>query len=462
VSELIVVERGQNPTPVRLLHVAAILMLATTISGCAFWDRISGKQAARATQAQQLQQLQLNVMRFADEYAGRVRSAVNEFQAATKSPDDRLTAQEWKLSQATAAYTDASGPVPVTSALDLVVLATLSRMVVEDSWVTERYGRLAEPLRDAHRALEIRAWELISPHLSAAQQQELHGLIDTWRQQNPQVHSVAFVHFLDFAKSIGPQRPAGEEQSTSGGLFGLIGLDPLATLDPAVQEITQTRLLAERAIYYAQRTPALIDMQVERLTFRLAVMPETLQLLGDMQRTSLAAQQAGNLADALPAVLARERAAIIAQFMGQLASQQDKMATLAVQLREALQAGGAMSDSVNTTITSLNALLKEFNAPPPPGTLVSPPGKPFDITDYTAAAKQLTATTQELIGLIQAVNAGTPAIATLETRASGDVKSLVNFIVWRIAALIVLLAVAVLAIMSAYRWMGRRRGVGDR
>ena len=36
-------------------------------------------------------------------------------------------------------------------------------------------------------------------------------------------------------------------------------------LDPAVREITQSRELAERAIYYMQRTPDLLDMQIERL-----------------------------------------------------------------------------------------------------------------------------------------------------------------------------------------------------
>ena len=34
--------------------------------------------------------------------------------------------------QSTAAYTIASGPNPVVNALDMIVLATLSRMVVED------------------------------------------------------------------------------------------------------------------------------------------------------------------------------------------------------------------------------------------------------------------------------------------------------------------------------------------
>ena len=50
----------------------------------------------------------------------------------------------------------------------------------------------------------------------------------------------------------------------------MLGLDPLTQLDPAVREITQTRELAERTIYYMQRAPSLLDMQLERITYQLA------------------------------------------------------------------------------------------------------------------------------------------------------------------------------------------------
>ena len=51
--------------------------------------------------------------------------------ARARSPDARIDALRWKLGQATAAWVDASGVNPVLNMLDLVVLATMSRMVVE-------------------------------------------------------------------------------------------------------------------------------------------------------------------------------------------------------------------------------------------------------------------------------------------------------------------------------------------
>ena len=155
----------------------------------------------------------------------------------------------------------------------MVVLATLSRMVIEDSWVREQYGERAEALRDTHRQLEPRAWGLLEEVLTEEQRAQLRKVIDEWRARNPKVRTVAYIHFHDFAKAIGHPTPA--EAKKRGNLFAVIGLDPLSTLDPAVREIAQTRHLAERAIFYLQRAPRLIDMQVERMTYGIAAMPET-------------------------------------------------------------------------------------------------------------------------------------------------------------------------------------------
>jgi hypothetical protein len=109
---------------------------------------------------------------------------------------------------------------------------------------------------------------------------QLRELIARWRAENPRVHAVTFIHFPEFAKSVGEPRP-GEGRSP-GNLFAMLGLDPLTQLNPAVREVTETRELAERTIFYMQRTPSLIDMQLERFMYQLAVLPETKSLLRDI------------------------------------------------------------------------------------------------------------------------------------------------------------------------------------
>jgi hypothetical protein len=434
----------------RLALMTLMLMLAW-LTGCTMLPRLFGNDHA-AQRAQELEELQGKGMRFADQYVGRMIAPINALQTADSTPTERLAAQAWKVSQATSAYTIASGSNPHANALDFVVLATLSRMVVQDQWVGGQFGERARQLYDVHKQLETLSWEVVADVLNERQKQQLRSMIDTWRARNPKVEAVAYIHFASFALSI--EQP-GQPLDTS--LLSLVGLDPLASLDPAIHQIAQTRQFAERAIYYAQRSPYLLDMQVERLTYQLAVMPETGQILAGVERTSRAAEQAGNLASALPTVLAREREAAIQQFVTALSEQQRQTRTLVVELRQALEAGTATSDSVNATIHSLDALVARFKGTQPSLKQTLPPARPFNIVEYIEAAREFANTTRELEGLIRTLDSGAPGVVALTNGAFADAKYLVNFAFWHIAALLVLLVVLLFAAAVAYRVLFARK-----
>src|SRR5208283_5307133 len=237
---------------------ALALCGCSTIKHMLHMDR--GAQAA-SQRAQQLLILQFRIMRFADGYVGAIIEPVQHFREASNSPEERFIAQNWLVSQATAAYTIATGPSAVVNALDMVVLATLSRMVIDDDWITERFGERATPLRVAYRSLEAQARDLAKEAVTPDQFAQLQKVIDEWRAQNPHIAAVSYVHFSDFAKSIGHPSPSEVESST--GVFHMLGIDPLSGLDPAVRELAQTREFGERAIFWAQRLPNLVDMQAE-------------------------------------------------------------------------------------------------------------------------------------------------------------------------------------------------------
>ena len=259
------------------------LVFAVVLCGCQTIERVDPRKRAAQEHSDKVRKLQLEVMRFADEYVGRTREAVTKFQSGVKSPDDRLALQNWKVQQASSAYTIASGANPVSNALDMVVLATLSRMVIDDSWARDGYGAAVRNVQETYRTLETEAWQLVKGVLNEEQIASLHQTITQWRAKNPNVRAVSYIHFRDFARAAGPS-----DQSTAGtgSLLSFVGIDPLSNLDPAVQELAQTRQLAERAIYYMQRAPDLLDMQVERLTYQVAVMPETRSLLASADRIS--------------------------------------------------------------------------------------------------------------------------------------------------------------------------------
>ncbi|MCX7064469.1 MAG: hypothetical protein NT024_07915, partial [Proteobacteria bacterium] len=322
------------------------------MSSCALTNRLFRNEAAEAAAAALLQ-LQLDIMRFADEYSGRVTDQVVAFQRDTDDPSERLVAQTWLVTQATAAFTIATGPNPELNAIDMLIFATLSRMVIDDHWIDELYGSRADGVRAVHQALENRAWAMANELLTPAQSSELRSSINKWHQQNPHQRAVAYIHLDDFAFATTSVRSG---TASTGSVFSFLGIDPLSNLDPAVRQLTQARQLAERALFYGQRTPKLVVMEAQRLAFALAVMPESVDLLNDVGRLSVAAQQTGNLAADLPDLLAKERAATIEQLTGVLDSRQAQLQGLIVELRATLEAGTATSDSLTGTIASLDAL----------------------------------------------------------------------------------------------------------
>ena len=432
-------------------RVALVLLIAVSfLSGCAVTNRLFRDRAAEE-RAAALLQIQLSVMRFADEYTAWVTERVGVFQQSTDDPGERLAAQSWLVSQATSAFTIATGPNPELNAIDMLVFATLSRMVIEDRWVGELYGPRAEGLLVAHRGLEERAWNLAPMLLSEAQVIELRSGIETWHRKNPVVRAVPFIHFEDFVFATGAT-PTGTASSSS--IFSFLGIDPLSNLDPAVRELAQTRQLAERAVYYGQRAPTLISMEAQRLAFELAMTPESAGLLKNVDRIGGAAQTAGNLAADLPRVLAEERSAAIEQLTGILDERQGQLQALVVELRSTLEAGGTTSDSVRETVAALDVLLARFDRPA--SATARSESRPFDVTEYTEALRVMGETAQQLQVLLGQADGKLPALNQASEHATGHLVSLVDHVYWRLVQLILVLVAAGVVGALGYRAVVRR------
>ncbi|HTL20344.1 MAG TPA: hypothetical protein VL220_06495 [Steroidobacteraceae bacterium] len=431
--------------PGRFLTCAVVLVFV--LCGCRTIERADPRKRAAEEHSEQVRKLQLEVMRFADEYAGRTRESVNRFQSGLQSADERLLTQNWKVQQASAAYTIASGPNPVSNALDMVVLASLSRMVINDSWKAE--GAHVSDVQETYRSLEAEAWGLVNGVLTPEQIASLHQTITQWRARNPNVHAVAYIHFRDFAQGVGPNN---QNNAGTASLLSMVGIDPLSNLDPAVQEIAQTRQLAERAIYYVQRAPDLLDMQVERLSYQFAAMPETRSLLTSVDRVSLIGSSSDRLVDNLPNLLDRQREALVAQLTDTLNSQSAALGTLAGQLRTALQAGTDTATAVNGALQTFERISGQFAKKPgsasePP----QPPGPPFDIRQYTAMLEQAALTMRELENLAQRGDVVVPALRSATQDAGSQVRSILDHLFVLLVLLVVFIALAALAVALAYR-----------
>ena len=435
---------GHRPRTRSVMRLQSLLMMLWLLPGCATIQQMLPGQREAQERAEKTHELQLSVMQFADEYAGRTADVVGSYQATATRPEDRLSAQNWKLQQAELAYTIASGTNAVANVLDMIVLASLSRMVIEDYWIAEHGDERGRPLLETHRELEQGSWELLKEALTDAQAAEFREIITRWREEHPQVRTVAYVHFSDFAKAIRSPKP-GKERS-SGSLFAILGLDPLSGLDPAVREIAETREFAERAIFYLQRTPDLLNMQVEKLAYQFAVMPETRSMLEGIDRASLIGSAADRLVTLLPGLLASEREALLSQLVHELNEGSATVGALSGDVRSTLQAGTETASALNKTLETLDRIAARLAAPDASTKPKDVP--PFDIRQYTEMIREVTAASRELNVLAQGLDATLPLVTQ---DAAAHVDAILGRAFLLLLVLVVVAVVATLLAALAYR-----------
>jgi hypothetical protein len=139
-----------------------------------------GGQERRAQEATaQLAELSQTCQRFADNYVGQVLEVTGPIVESTRSADTLNQRSCWMLTQVNSAYTNATGPSPILCYLDFVVLASLSRMVAEDTLI-DIDGDLMSPLLAVYRGLEQEAWTNVAELLNPEQLDELRGLVQKW------------------------------------------------------------------------------------------------------------------------------------------------------------------------------------------------------------------------------------------------------------------------------------------
>ena len=434
--------------PARRVGLALLLAGAVLASGCnTISSMMPGARKAEQTKIELLKMQERN-MRFADEYVGELLETNGPGQTEAADPYDRLVLAGWMLGQANAAYTTASGDNPTVATLDLLTLAVLSRMVAENS-LNLNDPSIAASLIQAHRNLEAQAWLLAGSVLTPEQQQTVRNLFDEWRKQNPGFQNVFYVRFQDFVSLVGTTGTVASHGNS--GIFSFLGLDPLAGLDPAVQEVERSRLLAARAMYYGQRLPTLMDLQLSRSLALIEASPGLAKL--DQRSASLtdSATRFVGVAEALPESIAREREALIRQLSETLTNQAATLRPMLVEMRGTLDAGTAAANSIDGAVRSIDALVARFAKKPG-----EPQGKPFDVAEYGRAAEDIGRAANELRVLLDATGSAAPKLGQALGAGASQGRELVDYFFVRVAWLIALLCVGLLATLLLYRRLAPR------
>ncbi len=343
--------------------------------------------------------VQSKVNVFADAYASLIAEATDEILRRAESPRVRADAQRARLNSVIAAWTIATNPNPYVALLDMTVMARLERQGCErfGGELFEGHGHfMVEAYREADRLV----WDLTDDVLGPEEMAALEQLIDAWRQEHPDQRYVANVRFDDFSA----ERQTAQTTETGRGavsLFGLVGLDPLAKVEPATRQIEQSRMLAERIFYFVGRLPVLVSWQAETLYAELAASPEAQQILADASRFAGASQRLTEVAAALPDELAQrvaaERAAILEGLTGEVPER-----SVLAELHRTFDAGKELSESLQTTSASIQSLASSFQRDEPAPQVEGEEG--FDLAEFRAAVIDTATAARDLDQLVASID----------------------------------------------------------
>jgi hypothetical protein len=392
-------------------------------------------------------EVQQTLLRFADDFSASMIVCVDKLQRGTNALD-RAEVLQWKIALGTETCAIASGPNAVANLLDMTVFVTVTRMALEEHWQPKVFGESARPMLENCRSAETDIWRYASTVIQPQQQAELRKAIEVWHRQNPMPESVLAVRVVGFASQVAQANET--DTAKPGSVFNLLNLDPLSGLDPATREIAQTRLFAERALYVTQKLPTLLRWQTELLSLNAMEQPAVQQLVTNSTQIAASVERFARVAEQLPGQISTEREEILKA----LQSQETQLTPLVNEMRETLTAGTQMSTSLNTTLTTFDALMKRFGVGET--NTASPPkanAEPFRIQDYTQTAAQLEATARQLTGLLLTLDQTlastnfaklTAQVGPVVQQAQTGGKEIVDYAFWKGILLVVIVFVAAL------------------
>jgi hypothetical protein len=375
-----------------LVHSLLILLIALS-AGCSlltsstemprrtFKMIIPGTDSDTAVDPVELQE---ELMRSADIFLAGVTTAANKL-CRDGAPISQIDLLTQKISYTTTIMAVVTGPNAVTNLLDMMVVVTRSRMVVEAYWLPGVYGESARPFLDTCREVETQLWQIATPLLTANQQEELRQTIQTLHEQDSDPPIFLPIQALNFVTTVA--KVGQNKRSEPSSVFSLLKLDPLSGLDPATRELAATRLFAERALVIAQRMPDLVRWEMELFTLKTTEIPQMQQLVTNSTQLAAAVDRFSQVAAQLPTLLSTEREKLLSA----VKEQGPGLRVLTKEVQQTLATGGQMADSTNRALQTLQEVVARFNSG-----AMNLGAEPFRIQEYTTAPRRFRPPLQNL------------------------------------------------------------------
>ena len=399
--------------------------------------------------------LQEDMLRFADNFVISTSRAAESLQRDGQ-PIRRAELLTIKVALASDIYGIASGSNALANLVGLTVLASAARWRVQDYWLPKVYGVSAEPMMQTLEAREHDIWTIAKRVLKPEMQTELREAIKKWRDTagNPTGELEAFATNA-LVNEVTKGSHAAKTSSLPSSVFALLDLDPLAGLDPATRELTETRLFAERALFMGQRMPQLIEWQMELLAMRSSSTPQAAGLLTNAAEIAAAGDRLSRTMEQLPQLIVSEREKI----MRDLKSEQQGLLTLSQSFATTLAQGDRMAGSTQQAMQSFNDVLTQLRTWPTDPASKSPP---FDIKDYATTAHEINLMSQRLTETLQTfqsvISPAQFSQLSVELDRASDIartrgEAVVDYAFRRLLLLVLASGLVVVASRLLYRWL---------
>lgn len=201
-------------------------------------------------------------------------------------------------------------------------------------------------------------------------------------------------------------------------------------------------ITANRAVDVLADYPQILNWQIQAATIELQRQDEIQALVSEVKRTNTSIEAAVTLMKTMPAQVRQEGVALL-----------DQSRPAQADVRETLKALTEAATALERLNSGIDRFVGRFDQPEDPAKPAEPPGRPFDIREYTEALNAAATTARDLQQTLAATEKllASPAIPSRINEADQAAHGLVHTIgLWSLA-LIVTLATCVVVMVRLLR-----------
>jgi hypothetical protein len=291
-------------TKIGLIMLCVLATTSCTSSPRSDAGKLPPDQVGRPTViGAEAQSLQSSVMALADTSMQRIASEINLARPGT-TPEARRDEMAARLALSSSIVAIAMQPDPVDALADLLTFTTLTA----DAQRVAAMGKEAESYEARLlRALELNdadAWRVAERWVNEPTRNAFRERILSWQGSRRSAADVAFVRLADL------KRGGSTSVESDSGLFD--------SLHATTQQIDQTRLLAERSLFLAQRVPFLMRLQAEVYTGNALATKEAQQTQAQLVQMSSIMETVSTVLAGMAQQVAHERQATLVDLFGHI------------------------------------------------------------------------------------------------------------------------------------------------